>query len=165
MISYTWVDSPLGRILLTSDRDNLTGLYFEGQKYQFAPGPDDRLEESLDLFQETAEQIRDYFAGTRAEFTIPLGPNGTPFQGQVWEELTKIPYGATTTYGALALALGRPAAARAVGAAVGRNPISIIIPCHRVIGRNGSLTGYAGGLDRKKALLVREQAENRLFPV
>lgn len=108
------------------------------------------------LCREAARQVGAYLAGELSRFDLPLAPQGTPFQQSVWSALLKLPYGATTHYGALAAALGRPTAARAIGAAVGKNPIWLIIPCHRVIGRDGSLTGYAGGLPRKRALLDLE---------
>ncbi len=105
-----------------------------------------------------ARELDEYFAGRRRAFDLVLAPAGTPFQLAVWEELRRIPFGGTTTYGELARRVGRPTAARAVGAAVGRNPISIIVPCHRVVGSDGALTGFAGGLDRKRALLALERA-------
>ncbi|KAA3652299.1 MAG: methylated-DNA--[protein]-cysteine S-methyltransferase [Proteobacteria bacterium] len=110
------------------------------------------------LCHEAARQITAYLAGERRDFDLPLAPEGTPFQQTVWAALRRLPYGATTHYGALAATLGRPTAARAIGAAVGKNPLWLIIPCHRVIGRDGSLTGYAGGLPRKRALLDLEAA-------
>ena len=110
------------------------------------------------LCREAAGQITAYLAGERNDFDLPLAPQGTPFQQSVWSALLKLPYGATTHYGALAASLGRPTAARAIDAAVGKNPIWLIIPCHRVIGRDGALTGYAGGLPRKRALLDLEAA-------
>ena len=110
------------------------------------------------LCREAAAQVRAYLAGTRRDFDLPLAPRGTPFQQSVWAALRELPFGATTCYSALATQLGRPTAARAVGAAIGRNPLWLIIPCHRVIGRDGSLTGYAGGLARKRALLELEGA-------
>ncbi|MFH1138842.1 MAG: methylated-DNA--[protein]-cysteine S-methyltransferase [Pseudomonadota bacterium] len=157
---YGWTAGPLGPILLTSDGPSLTGLYFQGQKYEPrtgpGAGPGARRDDDHAVFRETAGQLARYFAGRERCFQVRLSFSGSPFQNEVWRALIEIPYGTTTTYGELAERLGRPAAARAVGAAVGRNPLSIIIPCHRVLGRNGSLTGYAGGLDRKKALLELE---------
>ena len=110
------------------------------------------------LCEDAAQQICAYLAGTRRAFELPLAPHGTAFQRAVWDALLKLPYGATTDYGTLAAALGRPMAARAVGAAVGKNPLWLIVPCHRVVGRDGALTGYAGGLARKRALLELEAA-------
>ncbi len=156
-MQYTTVwDSPLGNILLAADENGLTGLWFDGQKY-FARGLDEtRLEEESPVLAETRRWLELYFSGRRPDFTPPLQPRGTRFQTGVWALLREIPYGETTTYGALAKRLST--SARAVGAAVGRNPISILIPCHRVVGADGSLTGYAGGLERKTALLKIEHA-------
>lgn len=107
--------------------------------------------------QDVTDQLSEYFSGTRTEFDIPLAPNGTPFQKLVWRELCRIPYGQTRTYGEIAAAIGNPGAARAVGMACNRNPIWLIIPCHRIVGTGGKLTGYAGGLDLKRRLLDLEQ--------
>ncbi|MBQ6173181.1 MAG: methylated-DNA--[Clostridia bacterium] len=153
--------SPLGMILLASDGEALTGLWFDGQKG--APVlPDDVEEERLPVFDEAGRWLRVYFAGCEPDFTPPLRPGGTAFQQTVWGLLRRIPYGETVTYGRLseetARLLGRPRmSAQAVGGAVGRNPISLIVPCHRVIGADGSLTGYAGGLRRKEYLLTLER--------
>ena len=111
------------------------------------------------LLQETEEQLNEYFAGVRREFDLPLAPRGTPFQQAVWQQLLRIPYGEVRTYGQLAAALGKPGASRAVGSACRRNPLCILIPCHRVVGADGSLTGYAGGLDIKEYLLELEKQE------
>ena len=154
--------SPLGEMLLVSDGTALCGLYFEGQKYVPAL-PEAKKEPSLPVFQSACAWLERYFAGEKPETDLPLRAAGTEFQRAVWELLKEIPYGARVTYGELADTLaarrGRPCPARAVGAAVGRNPISVIVPCHRVIGADGSLTGYAGGLERKRALLELEGAE------
>ena len=151
--------SPLGEILLVSDGETLSGLYFEGQKYVPAL-PEAEKDPSLPVFKSARAWIARYFAGEKPEADLPLRAAGTAFQRAVWDLLKEIPYGATVTYGELAERLaarrGRPCSARAVGAAVGRNPISLIVPCHRVIGADGSLTGYAGGLARKRALLRLE---------
>ena len=146
------VPSPLGPLRLLSDGLALVGLYLpdRGPALAAAAGGDPVL-------AATAAQLGEYFAGRRTDFDLPLDPHGTPFQRAVWTALQAIPHGVTTSYGALAARLGRPRAARAVGAANGQNPISIVIPCHRVIGANGTLTGYAGGLERKQALLELEQ--------
>ena len=152
------VSSPLGEILLAAEGGALCGLWFVGQKYEgaglpagSAPGP-----VSADPALEKAESwLESYFAGGNPKIDFPLAPRGTAFQRRVWAALTDIPRGETSSYGALAEKLGCRSA-RAVGAAVGRNPISILIPCHRVLGANGSLTGYAGGLERKRALLALE---------
>jgi methylated-DNA-[protein]-cysteine S-methyltransferase len=153
---YTNIKSPLGRILLVSDGTSLTGAYFSGQKYEPTPGPDWRRDPDLKILKKSGLQLLEYFAGDRRVFHIPLSLQGTPFQMKVWDAISEIPLGATMSYGELAERVERRSAVRAVGAAVGRNPVSVIVPCHRVIGRDGSLTGYAGGLERKRALLVLE---------
>jgi methylated-DNA-[protein]-cysteine S-methyltransferase len=163
MTLYGYTNSPVGRLMLTSDDGSLTGLYLQGQKYEPQPGGDWTRDDSFPLFVTAGTQLAEYFAGTRTRFELPLAPVGTPFQQKVWRQLQTIPYGARLSYGAVACALGEPRATRAVGAAIGRNPVSIIIPCHRVVGSNGALTGYAGGIERKKALLELEGAGSRLF--
>ena len=151
------LSSPLGPILLARTEAGLAGAWFEAQKWH--PEPLDALERPDDpLLQQAAEQIAEYFAGTRSHFELPLDLHGTAFQRSVWQALCGIEAGATQSYAAIARSLGSPQAVRAVGAAVGRNPVSVIVPCHRVVGTDGSLTGYAGGLDRKRALLVLEGA-------
>jgi len=149
------VDTPLGRVRLARTATGLAGLWFEGQKHH--PGelaaphrPDDPL------LREAARQLQRYFDGALARFELPLDLQGTPFQRSVWTALLGVPRGRTCSYGELARAIGAPAAVRAVGAAVGRNPASLVVPCHRVLGRGGTLTGYAGGLARKRALLALE---------
>lgn len=144
--------SPLGPILLEEEGGAVTGLRFCGQEVP-AQGP------VSPVLAQAAAQLAEYFAGQRQSFTIPLAPRGTPFQQEVWRALCAIPYGQTRSYGQLAAALGRPSAARAVGGACRCNPIWLMIPCHRVVGASGSLTGYAGGLERKKALLALEQGQ------
>ena len=158
--------SHLGSILLAADDIGLVGLWFEGQKY-FAHGLAKTHEEKeLPLFAKVKRWLDIYFSGQQPQFTVPLHFIGTAFQKEVWELLCTIPYGQTTTYGAIAKQLaakrGLPQmSAQAVGGAVGHNKISIIVPCHRVVGKNGSLTGYAGGIDKKTALLRLEQADMR----
>lgn len=150
------IDTPLGGVLLAASADGLAGLWFDQQRHH----PDTTgwmPDTGHPLLQEAAGQVQDYLAGRRTGFDLPLDlSRGTPFQRAVWQALLAIPRGGTHSYGALGLSLGRPAAMRAVGAAVGRNPVSVIVPCHRVVGADGSLTGYAGGLDRKRALLALE---------
>ena len=158
MNRYTTFDSPLGQILLVSDGSLLTGAYFSCQKYEPEPGPGWHREPDLGIFQDASLQLHEYFAGRRRQFDIPLHLRGTPFQMKVWNALLEIPLGSTVSYGELAGRIMRKDAVRAVGAAVGRNPVSVIVPCHRVIGSGGSLTGYAGGLQRKRALLDLEEA-------
>ncbi|MBV9890324.1 MAG: methylated-DNA--[protein]-cysteine S-methyltransferase [Rhizobacter sp.] len=139
-------------MLLARTKLGLAGAWFERQKHH--PAAIDAPERDDDaLLAETARQLRDYFAGKRASFDVALDLQGTDFQRAVWSALLAIAPGRTTTYGEIARELGVPAASRAVGAAVGRNPVSIIVPCHRIVGSSGSLTGYAGGLDRKRSLL------------
>ncbi|MGW1167779.1 methylated-DNA--[protein]-cysteine S-methyltransferase [Streptomyces sp. NPDC002550] len=158
-MSHTVIDSPYGPLTLVADADGtLCGLYMAGQRHRppeenFGPRDD-----SLPSFAAAREQLTSYFAGELKQFTLELALQGTPFQRSVWEQLTRIPYGETRTYGRLADALGSPQASRAVGLANGRNPVGIIVPCHRVIGSDGSLTGYGGGLDRKRRLLDFERA-------
>lgn len=154
----TRYESPLGPMLLAASDRGLAGIWFVGQRH----GPDSRgWREAPDhpVLREAVSQLGAYFAGERTRFDLPLDLQaGTPFQQSVWTALLAIPPGATTTYAALARGLGRPQAARAIGAAVGRNPLGIVVPCHRVLGTGGSLTGYAGGLERKTALLKLEGA-------
>ena len=148
--------SPLGGILLAASRRGLAGLWFEGQRYH--PAPDRwRLDDGHPVLVRARAQLDDYFSGRRTTFDLPLDlQGGTPFQQSVWRALLAIPHGATTSYGSLSRGIGAPAASRAVGAAVGRNPVSIVVPCHRVLGTGGALTGYAGGVERKSALLKLE---------
>jgi methylated-DNA-[protein]-cysteine S-methyltransferase len=149
-------ESGLGPMLLAADGDVLTGVWFLGQKHFPAAPPPCGEACAGDVLDRTARQLDEYLAGRRRDFDLPLAPAGTAFQLAVWEALRAIPHGETATYGEVARRIGRPQSARAVGAAVGRNPISLVIPCHRVIGADGRLTGYAGGLDRKQALLSLE---------
>jgi methylated-DNA-[protein]-cysteine S-methyltransferase len=155
MNAFCYFQSPIGRLLLTSDGTALTGLYMEpSRKTQSTDGwTQDAAAAPLSA---TLRQLTEYFGGTRREFDLPLRMQGTDFQKRVWQELTEIPYGQTWSYGELAKRIDNPSASRAVGLANGRNPISILVPCHRVIGADGSLTGYGGGLDRKRWLLAHE---------
>lgn len=148
------ISSPLGNILLSADEVGLTGLWFDGGRYYADTLPEEHVERETPILMDTKRWLDVYFTGREPDFTPPLHPTGSPFRQAVWQLLLEIPYGQTTTYGAL---LGDGASARAVGGAVGRNPISIIVPCHRVIGADGSLTGYAGGVDRKIRLLALER--------
>jgi methylated-DNA-[protein]-cysteine S-methyltransferase len=156
---YDYYDSPLGQILLVASDEALTGLHFVGEKYYPAIAADWQRQPKAKHIVRARKQLAEYFAGKRKAFDLMVDPAGTTFQRGVWRALQRIPYGVTTNYGALARRIGKPTASRAVGAANGRNPISIVIPCHRVIGVNGDLTGYAGGVDRKAALL-RLEAES-----
>jgi methylated-DNA-[protein]-cysteine S-methyltransferase len=149
------VESPLGELRLARTDRGLAGVWFTGQKWH--PDPFDApLCRDDALLTQAAAQLHDYFARRSLRFDVPLDLLGTPFQQSVWQALLRIGAGATLSYGAIARQLGVPLAMRAVGAAVGRNPVSVIVPCHRVIGASGALTGYAGGVDRKRALLALE---------
>ena len=151
------IATPLGTLLLARTRTGLAGAWFEDQKHH--PDAIAAPERSDDaLLAAAAAQLQAYFAGSAVAFEVPLDLQGSAFQQAVWAELLRIAPGSTCSYGDIAKRLGRPAASRAVGSAVGRNPVSIIVPCHRVVGSTGSLTGYAGGLDRKTALLQLESA-------
>ncbi|MFE2417204.1 methylated-DNA--[protein]-cysteine S-methyltransferase [Streptomyces hokutonensis] len=149
---HTVIDSPYGPLTLVADDDGtLCGLYMVDQRHR---PPEESFGTPDDIpFTEATAQLQAYFAGELKEFTLELRLHGTPFQRMVWDQLRRIPYGETRSYGDLADALGNPGASRAVGLANGKNPIGIIVPCHRVVGANGSLTGYGGGLDRKQRLL------------
>jgi methylated-DNA-[protein]-cysteine S-methyltransferase len=155
---YTYMETPIGPLLLTSDGKSLTRLYMDAHKNGATVLPDWKRGDSEPVLAEAKRQLDAYFAGDLTEFDLPLAPAGTGFQHRVWKELRAIGYGETDSYGALARRLGEPNASRAVGLANGSNPISIVIPCHRVIGANGKLTGYGGGLPRKEALLNFERA-------
>ena len=149
------LDTPLGPLALVSDGAALTAATF-GPPPDVAPGGDAVLAEAR-------RQLSAYFAGARSAVTVPVAPRGTPFQQRVWAALAEIPHGETWSYGALAARLGQPGGAQAVGAANAQNPIAVVIPCHRVVGADGSLVGYAGGLERKRALLELESPQARLF--
>jgi methylated-DNA-[protein]-cysteine S-methyltransferase len=153
---YCRVPSPLGPLLLAGDDDGLQLLHFEQPGHMTAVGPD--WEERGGPFADATRQLEEYFLGRLRSFDLPLAPQGTPFQLRVWKALRRIPYGETRSYLDVAEGLGIPKAVRAVGAANGRNPIAIVIPCHRVIGSNGSLTGYGGGIQIKARLLALEGA-------
>jgi len=157
-IERTTFNSPLGPMTLAASAQGLCGVWFDGQAHQ--PDPQQwEMNTAHPLLQAACSQLTAYFAAQAARFDLPLDMAlGTPFQQSVWQRLQAIPYGVTQSYGEIARYLGQPAASRAVGAAVGRNPLSIIVPCHRVVGSNGALTGYAGGLERKIALLQLEKA-------
>lgn len=156
--THTEVDSPIGPIRLLAREGVLSALHMEVTRHP--PRPDDFGRRDPVGFTAVAEQLVAYFAGELTEFDLPLAPLGTPFQQRVWAALREIPYGTTQSYGALAARIGSPGAARAVGLANGSNPISIIVPCHRVIGSTGALTGYGGGVERKEFLL---DLERRVF--
>jgi methylated-DNA-[protein]-cysteine S-methyltransferase len=160
MTIYSDFDTPLGAMRLIAHGSSLSGAYFIGEKHfltQTSLGKQLDNDPTLQLAQ---RELLGYFHTGQQQFTVTLAPQGTLFQQRVWETLREVPYGATVSYKTLAERLGQPSAVRAVAAAVGRNPLSIVIPCHRVIGSNGSLTGYAGGLHRKRALLALETDDN-----
>jgi methylated-DNA-[protein]-cysteine S-methyltransferase len=152
--THTIIDSPLGDLTVVAGADHIVGLYFAHHWYR--PHTSTFGTRRDDGFADVHTQLDEYFAGARQEFDLPLRAQGNEFQQRVWERLADIPYGRTTTYGELARDLGDVALARDVGAAVGRNPLSVLVPCHRVIGKDGRLTGYAGGLHRKRELLDLE---------
>lgn len=167
--AYRTITSPVGALVLTASETGLTGVFFPTSRPPLSPflprsarGRVSGRGGTNDVLNRVAAQLEEYFAGTRTTFDLPLEPSGTDFQLSVWELLRKIPYGVTTSYGELARRLGDPKATRAVGAANGANPIPIIVPCHRVVGSKGELTGFGGGLDRKRWLLEHEGALMRL---
>ncbi|CAH6861237.1 Methylated-DNA--protein-cysteine methyltransferase [Vibrio chagasii] len=151
---FTYYDSPLGTVTLQANEQGLLGVWFETHTTK----PEDlgTQEDSFPIFQSVKDQLDRYFAGEAIQFDVPIAAKGTPFQQSVWHALTTIPYGETWSYAQLADAIGNPKAVRAVGLANGKNPVSVIVPCHRVIGKNGKLTGYAGGVERKQRLLAIE---------
>ena len=155
--SYTWLDTPVGAVLLTADGDAVTRVSLGAGRDVVAPTWE-RASSSPGVLAEACEQLQAYFDGARVTFDLPIAPVGTPFQRRVWEALCAVPFGAMATYRDVACTVGDAKAVRAVGAANGRNPIGIIVPCHRIVGSDGSLTGYAGGLDRKRWLLRHEAA-------
>jgi methylated-DNA-[protein]-cysteine S-methyltransferase len=152
---WTTIDSPLGPLLLTADDEGITGLHMDGSAHGPTHPRADWVQDAS-RFAEARHQLEEYFSGDRTEFDLPLRPVGTPFQQRVWAALQTIPYGEIRSYGEIATQISRPGASRAVGLANGRNPIAVIVPCHRVIGASGSLTGYGGGLQRKRLLLDLE---------
>lgn len=156
MKSWIHVHSPIGPLVVTAEDDAVTGLHFPRPDGASAARPEWGPEHASPVLLRAGEQLREYFAGTRREFVLPLAPRGTSFQLAAWEALRRIPYGEKISYAEQARRLGRPQASRAVGQANRRNPIAIIIPCHRVIGANGALTGFGGGLPTKEALLRLE---------
>ena len=167
-IRHTTMDSPLGQLTLTAHGEFLTGIFYEGHWHMPPPdyfGVPVGLQDPV--FAVTRVELEEYLGGHRTDFDVPLEARGNPFQEKVWSRLQTIPFGETVSYGELAAELGDPHLAQAVGSAVGRNPISIIIPCHRVVGRKGQLTGYAGGLPNKRFLLELEEPatvrEGKLF--
>ncbi|MFJ3924650.1 methylated-DNA--[protein]-cysteine S-methyltransferase [Streptomyces sp. NPDC090022] len=160
MKQHTVVDSPYGPLTLVAADGVLCGLYMTGQRHRPAEESfGERVDVREEPFPEVVRQLTAYFEGELTEFDVPMRLDGTEFQRSVWAQLRRIPYGETWSYGRLAAELGKPNASRAVGLANGKNPIGIIVPCHRVIGASGSMTGYGGGLDRKERLLALESGE------
>lgn len=159
--SHTITDTPLGELTLVAEEGRLTGVYFPHHWYR--PDPDTFGLRAGTGFEDATGQLAEYFAGDRTRFDLPLEPRGDAFQARVWDLIAAIPYGQTVTYGDLARELGGTATPKDVGAAVGRNPLSVVVPCHRVVGKDGRLTGYVGGLARKRFLLDLEGASARLF--
>ncbi len=157
---FTTIPSPIGRLLLTATDRGLSGVFMENHKGGPDPQPDWTQDRSA--FRDPADQLERYFAGQLRQFDLPLDLHGTPFQLEVWNALLTIPYASTASYRDIAFAIRRPNSVRAVGAANGQNPVSIVVPCHRVIGADGSLTGYGGGLERKQFLLELEAGIRRL---
>ncbi len=161
MTAHATVESPLGPVIITTNGHAITGVYFVGQKHGPMPSQCGQAAPDDPLLSVAARQLGEYIAGARERFDVPFDPAGTPFQQRVWRALSDIPCGQTVTYSQIATRIGSPRAVRAVGAAIGRNPISVAVPCHRVVGANGSLTGYAGGLSRKRALLDLEARRHK----
>jgi len=157
MISYDEYRSPQGTMLIAATPKGLAGVYFKGQKH-FPEKPGWRRDARHPVLKQAKQELSEYFAGKRTQFSVALDPQGTPFQRSVWRQIARVSFGKTLSYGELARRAGHPGSARAAGAATGRNPIGIIVPCHRIMGADGSLTGYAGGLARKRALLALERA-------
>jgi len=156
MFSYDYFTSPQGRMLLVADDKALTAVCFVGQKYAPRVAADWKRDGAHALLRQAKRELAEYFAGKRTRFSVKLAPHGTPFQRSVWKAIAGVGFGKTIAYAELARRAGRPGSARAAGAATGRNPIGVIVPCHRIVGSNGSLTGYAGGLAKKRALLALE---------
>ena len=158
MITWMRFETPLGAMLAIAEDDAIASLDFTDARYARRVGPEWRESPRSPLLLECARQVREYFAGRRRAFDLALAPRGTDFQRRVWKEIARIPYAATITYAELARRSGAAGSARAAGSATGRNPLAIVVPCHRVLGADGALTGYAGGLERKAKLLAREGA-------
>ena len=160
---FDFYESPMGRMLIVATDQGLSGLYFVDQKYYREVGRDWLRGDQHRIVRETARELTEYFAGARKEFDLTLAAEGTPFQASIWKAISSVRYGDSTTYSELSRRAGHPGAVRAAGTATGRNPITIIVPCHRIVGSDGSLTGYAGGLNRKRALRELEGGARSLF--
>ena len=155
MLSYDTYRSPQGQMLIAATPKGLAGVYFKGQKH-LPKRREWQRDARHPVLRQAKRELAQYFAGRRKRFSVALDPQGTAFQRSVWKQIARVGFGATLTYGELAKRAGHPGSARAAGAATGRNPLGIVVPCHRILGANGSLTGYAGGLARKRALLAME---------
>jgi len=164
MKHYDFYDSPHGRMLLAANDDGLCGVYFDGQKYLPKLDTEWRHDPGHATLEQAKRELAEYFGGERKRFDTALAPEGTAFQRSVWKAISTVAFGETITYGELARRAGSNGSARAAGAATGRNPIGIIVPCHRIVGSDGSLTGYAGGIERKRALLALESGIPELLP-
>ena len=164
MKTYDFYDSPHGRMLLVANGEGLAGVYFDGQKYHPELEREWRRDARHAVLAQAKRELAEYFAGERKVFDTPLAPEGTPFQKAVWRAISTVAFGETITYDELARRAGAPGSARAAGTATGRNPLTILVPCHRIVGADGSLTGYAGGLARKRALLALESGIPELLP-
>ncbi len=160
---YDTFASPQGGMLLVANEEGLAGVYFDRQKHHPKKQADWKKSAQHKLLQQAKRELAEYFAGKRKRFEVALAPEGTRFQRAVWQAISTVGFGETISYGELARRAGHPGSARAAGAATGRNPIGIIVPCHRIMGASGSLTGYAGGIERKRALLALEGARRDLF--
>jgi len=163
MYYFDFYESPMGKMLIVAADEGLRGLYFIDQKYYREVQSEWTRAPKHPVVRQTAREMQEYFAGKRRQFDIPLAPEGTPFQASIWKAISSVKYGDSITYSELARRAGHPDAIRAAGTATGRNPITIIVPCHRIVGSDGSLTGYAGGLDRKRALQELESGTRPLF--
>jgi methylated-DNA-[protein]-cysteine S-methyltransferase len=155
MLAYDEYRSPQGTMLIAATPKGLAGVYFKGQKH-FPKQRQWQRDARHPVLRQAKRELSEYFAGKRTRFSVALDPQGTDFQRSVWKQIARVEFGKTLTYGELARRAGHPGSARAAGAATGRNPLGIIVPCHRIMGADGSLTGYAGGLQRKRALLALE---------
>jgi methylated-DNA-[protein]-cysteine S-methyltransferase len=159
MTYYSILKSPLGDVTLVANETELTGLYFVNHRHMPESKAGWTLNKKHPVLQKAEKELTEYFAGKRDTFTVPFNLGGTPFQKRIWKEIATIPFGKTISYSELAKKAGAPKAVRAAGAATGRNPVSVIVPCHRVMGKNNSMTGYGGGLERKQRLLALENVE------
>jgi methylated-DNA-[protein]-cysteine S-methyltransferase len=165
MKRYGFYESPYGEMLLVANDDALAGVYFDGQKYYPSIDPLWRRDERHAPIAQARRELAEYFTREREHFEVALAPEGTPFQSKIWQAIARVDFGRTISYAELAQSAGYPGKARAAGAATGRNPLTIIIPCHRIVASSGALTGYAGGLDRKRALLTLESRMGDLLAV